>query len=55
MRTHILTVLMALIFTACASHQRDVASVNQDDNPAAQAETRYSRMDAIGNGGASNR
>ncbi len=31
MRTHILTALMALILTACASHHRDVASVQEQD------------------------
>ena len=34
MRTHILTALMALILTACASHHRDVASV-QNEEPTA--------------------
>lgn len=31
MRTHILTALMALFLSACASHHRDVASVQNED------------------------
>jgi hypothetical protein len=30
MKTHIMTALLALVISACASHQRDVASVQDD-------------------------
>ena len=31
MRTHFFTALMALVLSACASHHRDVASVQNED------------------------
>lgn len=30
MKAHILLVLISLVVTACASHERDIASTNQD-------------------------
>lgn len=52
MKTHILTALMALVFTACASHHRDVASVK--DEPATESvsgRADYPVMDGAGNRG----
>jgi hypothetical protein len=37
MRTHILTALMALFIAACASHHRDVASVQDEESRTDQA------------------
>lgn len=46
MRTHILTALMALILTACASHHRDVASV-QNEDPATNSTSGQSQQAAL--------
>ncbi len=43
MRTHILTALMALILSACASHHRDVASVQNEDPTATESATGQSQ------------
>jgi hypothetical protein len=32
MKSHFIAAMMALIFTACASHHRSVASVNKAEN-----------------------
>lgn len=53
MRSHILTALMALILSACASHHRDVASV-QDETGTTQSATGradYPVQDSAGNRG----
>ncbi|MES2526033.1 MAG: hypothetical protein V4598_03065 [Bdellovibrionota bacterium] len=53
MRSHILTALMALILTACASHHRDVASV-QDETGTTQSATGradFPAQDGVGNRG----
>jgi PBP1b-binding outer membrane lipoprotein LpoB len=53
MKTHILTALMALILSACASHHRDVASV-QDETGTTQSATGradFPVLDGAGNRG----
>ena len=52
MRTHILSALMALIFTACASHHRDVASVNEkNDVDPTTGRSEHAVLDGVGNRG----
>lgn len=53
MRTHIFTALMALFLAACASHHRDVASVeNQDqDFSSATGRSEHAVLDGMSAGG----
>ncbi len=44
MRTHIFTALLALVLTACASHHRDVASVQDNDH---ELQTQHAGVDAV--------
>jgi len=52
MRTHILTALMALFISACASHHRDVASVEPEGTD--ENQTQYTRADVISPRGGDN-
>ncbi len=45
MRTHIMIVLTALIATACASHQRDIASTRDNYNNQDESVQQAMRMD----------
>lgn len=49
MRTHILTLLLALILTACASHHRDVASVDSEGTD--ENQTQQARADGLSSRG----
>lgn len=46
MKTHILTALMAVFLSACASHHRDVASV-QDEQQDYETRTEQARADMV--------
>ncbi len=45
MRTHIFTAILALVLTACASHHRDVASVQDEDF---HQQTQHAGVDGAG-------
>ncbi len=52
MKTHILTALMALILSACASHHRDVASVQDEQGTSsATGKADFPVQDGVGNRG----
>ncbi len=51
MRTHIFTALLALILTACASHHRDVASVENETELTQAEQARAEQASAKGDRG----